>query len=180
QQKDREGETISVFSLNYGLCVENNIIFDDKSDRKFRVERVFDFNRIISDWMSNSQELVCLSCSEQYDISKKEIFIDHKIACQKCQGVVALRSIIDNAQKAKIESNIKIPMKEYEILNALKNQGTLTATDLGDELDRPYQSINHSIGKNSKIKNYEFIVREVISNQPRFSLSKIGQEYLDN
>lgn len=180
QQKDREGENISVFSLNYGLCVENNIIFDDKSDRKFRIERVFDFNRIVSDWMSNSQELICLSCNEQYDISKKEIFIDHKIACQKCQGVVALRSIIDKVQKEKIESNIKIPMKEYEILNALKNQGALTATDLGDELDRPYQSINHSIGKNSKIRNYDFIVREVISNQPRFSLSKNGREYLNN
>ncbi len=99
QQKDREGENISVFSLNYGLCVENNIIFDEKSDRKFRIERVFDFNRIVSDWMSNSQELVCLSCNEQYDISKKEIFIDHKIACQKCQGVVALRSIIYNEHK---------------------------------------------------------------------------------
>ncbi len=180
QQKDREGENISVFSLNYGLCVENDIIFDEKSDRKFRVERVFDFNRLVSDWMSNSQELVCLSCNEQYDISKKQIFIDHKIACQICQGVVALRSIIDDSQKEKIENNIKIPMKEYEILNALKNKGALTATDLGDELDRAYQSINHSIGKNSKIKNYDFIVREIISNQPRFSLSKSGQEYLDS
>jgi len=180
QQKDREGESISVFSLNYGLCVENNIIFDDKSDRKFRIERIFDFNRIVSDWMSDSQELVCLNCGNLYDISKKEIFIDFKIACQKCQGVVALRSIIDKVQKLKIENNTKIPMKEYEILNALKNQGALTATDLGDELDRPYQSINHSIGKNSKIKNYDFIVREIISHKPRFSLSKNGQEYLNN
>lgn len=179
QQKDRDGENISVFSLNYGLCVDNNIIFDEKSDRKFRIERIFDFNRVISDWMSNSQVLVCLGCNEQYDISKKSIFIDHKISCQKCQGVVALRSIIDEIKKEKIEKNIKIPMKEYEILNALKNKGSLTATDLGDELDRPYQSINHSIGKNSKIKNYDFIVREVISNQPRFSLSENGQEYLN-
>lgn len=178
QQKDREGENISVFSLNYGLCVENNIIFDEKSDRKFRVERIFDFNKIVSDWMSNSQELVCLDCGELYDISKKEIFIEHKISCQKCQGIVALRSIIDKVQKEKIESNIKIPMKEYEILNALKNHGSLTATDLGDELDRPYQSINHSIGKNSKIKNYDFIVRQIISSQPRFSLSQYGREYL--
>lgn len=178
-QKDKDGENISIFSLNYGLCVENNIIFDDKSDRKFRIERVFDVNRIVADWMRNSQELVCLNCGELYDISKKEIFIDHKISCQKCQGTVVLRSIIDEKQKSKIESNIKIPMREYEILNALRHKESLTATELGDELDRPYQSINHSIGNNSKIKHYDFIERIEKLKRPYFSLSKNGALYLN-
>ncbi|WP_198782459.1 hypothetical protein [Shewanella putrefaciens] len=179
QQKDKDGDNVSVFSLNYGLCVENNIIFDDKSDRKFRVERVFDFNKLVADWMKSSQELVCLSCCELYDIAKKDVFITHKIPCLKCNGEVVLRSIIDDSQRVKIESNIKIPMKEYEILNALNNKDSLTATDLGDELDRPYQSINHSIGNNSKIKHYDFIKREEVLKRPYFSLTVNGQLYLN-
>ena len=179
QQKDRDGVNISVFSLNYGLCIENNIIFDEKSDRKFRIERIFDFNKILTDWMKSSQELICLNCNELYDISKKDIFIEHKIPCQKCQGKVTLRPIINNDQKEIIENNLKIPMREYEILNALNNQSSMTATELGDELDRAYQSINHSIGKNSKINNFEFIDRKEVRNKPYFSLSGNGKEFLD-
>jgi hypothetical protein len=178
QQKDKDGENISIFSLNYGLCIENNIIFDEKSDRKFRIERVFDVNKIVVDWMRGSQELVCLDCEELYDISKKDIFIEHKYPCMKCHGTVVLRSIINEQQKTKIENNIKIPMKEYEILNALRHKKSLTASELGDELDRPYQSINHSIGNNSKIKHYDFIERKVL-NRPYFSLSKNGELYLN-
>jgi len=160
------------------LCIENNIIFDEKSDRKFRIERIFDFNRILADWMKNSQELICSNCNEVYDISKKDVFIEHKIPCLKCQGLVVLKPIINNSQKEIIENNIKIPMKEYEILNALNNKPAMTATELGDELDRAYQSISHSIGKNSKINNYDFIDRNTIKNQPFFSLSNNGKLFL--
>lgn len=178
QQKDKDNSNISVFSLNYGLCVDNNIIFDEKSDRKFRIERAFDFNRVIADWMKGSKELVCLDCGELYDISQKDIFIEHDFPCQKCKGVVSLRPILNKNQKKIIENNIKIPMKEYEILNALNNKPSLTATELGDELDRAYQSINHSIGKNSKINHYQFISRIEKRSKPYFSISKNGELFL--
>jgi energy-coupling factor transporter ATP-binding protein EcfA2 len=179
QQKDKDGANISVFSLNYGLCIDNNIIFDEKSDRKFRIERTFDFNKIFTDWMKNSQELVCLTCNELYDISKKEVFIEHKIPCQKCKCEVVLRPIINSKQKEIIKNNVKIPSKEYEILNALNNKTYMTATELGDELDRAYQSINHSIGMNSKINNFEFIERKKVNNKPYFSLSLNGRLFLN-
>ena len=179
QQKDKDGNNVSIFSLNYGLCIENNIIFDEKSDRKFRIERIFDFNKILVDWMKNSQELICLGCDELYDISKKDVFITHKIPCQKCQEVVALRPIINKHQREMIEQNFQIPMKEYEILNALNNKSSMTATELGDELDRAYQSINSSMGKNSKINNFKFFDREEIKNKPYFSISSNGKLFLD-
>ncbi len=179
QQKDKDGTNISIFSLNYGLCIDNNIIYDEKSDRKFRIERIFDFNRILVDWMNNSKELVCLNCNESYDIAKKEVFIEHKIPCVKCQGEVVLRPIINNEQKKIIETNIKIPMKEFEILNALKNKAEQTATELGDELDRTYQSIGYSMSRNSKINSYNFIERLEKRGKPYFSLSESGFLYLE-
>jgi len=177
-QKDKDGSSISIFSLNYGLCMDNNIIFDEKSDRKFRIERVFDFNRVVADWMKGSKELVCLDCNEKYDISKKEAFITHHFPCQKCSGEVILRPIINQIQKSIIDQNIRVPQKEYEILNALNNKPLLTATDLGDELDRAYQSISYSVGKNSKINQYEFINRLKRNNRPYFSLTETGKLFL--
>ena len=180
QQKDRDGISISVFSLNYGLCMDNNIIFDEKSDRKFRIERVFDFNKLITDWMSNSKELICSQCNTKYDIEQKDIFIKHNYPCLKCKGKVYLNPIIDEVQKEKIENNIKISQKEFEILNALNNKSPLTATELGNELDRAYQSINHSIGNKSKINHYKFIERRKEENsKPYFHISENGKLYLN-
>lgn len=179
EQKDKDNEDVSVFSLNYGLCYDKNIIFDEKSDRKFRIERVFDYNNLIREWMLQSKEVVCSSCGEKYDFAKKEIFIDHGINCQKCNGKVVLNSVISQQHKKRFEENFKVPIREFEILNALKDKKPMTSSDLGNELDRAYQSINHSLGKNSKIKNFSFIKREVILSKPLFSLTDKGSRFIE-
>ena len=128
--------------------------------------------------MTNSKELICSQCNAQYDIEQKDIFIKHNYPCPKCQAKVYLKPIIDEVQKEKIEKNIKIPQKEFEILNALNNKSPLTATELGDELDRAYQSINHSIGKHSRINQYDFINRKEKNGKPYFYISENGKLYL--
>ncbi|WP_300361923.1 hypothetical protein [uncultured Pseudoalteromonas sp.] len=179
QQKDKDGKDISIFSLNYGLCVDNNLIFDEKSDRKFRIERVFDYNQVITNWMKSSQELVCENCCATYEIEQKVVFIDHKFPCLKCQGVVKLKPIINQEHKKLIEENMQLPLKEFEVLNILNFKPNLTASDLGDELDRSYQSIGYSTGKNSKITNYYFIDRSKRSGRPYFSITEDGRVFLD-
>ncbi|EDQ00060.1 hypothetical protein [Shewanella benthica] len=180
QQKDKDGCNISIFSLNYGLCVDNNIIYDDGCDRKFRLERIFDCSKLLADWMTCSKELICLTCGCKYEISQKDVFIKHGVKCfaSNCQGDVILQPVINAEHKKLIENNIRIQKNEYEILNALESKKHMTATELGNELDRPYQSINHSIGKNSKIKHYGFIHRVVKGNHPYFSASENGILYL--
>lgn len=178
KQKDRESFDISVFSLNYGLCMDNNILYDEKSDRKFRVERIFDFNNIIVDWMNDSKELICTYCDKKYPIEQKDVFIKHKVPCMTCQNEVKLRPIINEKQKEKIDNNIKLPQKEFEVINALNNKMPLSSSELGYELDRAYQSINHSIGKNSKINNYKYIRREEEKNKALFYLTELGKQYI--
>src|SRR5690606_39000537 len=59
QQKDKgsgSGENyippkeVSIYTLNYGLCQSEDIIYDESSNRKFRIERVFDYNTLIKNW----------------------------------------------------------------------------------------------------------------------------------
>jgi len=178
KQKDKDGKDISIFSLNYGLCINNNIIFDEKSDRKFRIERVFDFNKLISEWMNNSKELICINCSEKYPIEQKDVFIKFNMACTKCHGQVKLLPVIDEEVKKHFDSIDKLPKKEYEILIILKGKSSLRANELGAELDRAYQSINHSIGRKSKIKKLDYINREEENNIARFSITDKGETYI--
>ncbi len=191
RQKDKDGQDISIFSLNHGLCMKNNIIFDNGSDRKFRIERVFDFNKLLTNWINNSKELICSNCNKKYPLEQKDIFFKHKYPCLKCnKGKVILKPIINDIQKEKItkniklppkEKNIKLPPKEDEILQILSHKYPLTATDLGNELERTYQSITHSIsGINSKIKKYDFIYRFEKGSTPYFKLSDKGIFYIEN
>jgi hypothetical protein len=175
QQKDKDKDSVSIFTLNYGLCVDNNIVVDVKSDRKFRIERVFDYSKLVVDWMNNSKELICLGCGKKYDISLKDVFVTHNMPCTTCHGKVELQPVIDENYKSTINGNLKIPQNEYEVLNALSIKNTpMTASALGEELDCPYQSINHRIGKNSKINHYDMINRNMNGKQALFTISDNG------
>ncbi|MCF6340051.1 MAG: hypothetical protein L3J10_04760 [Sulfurimonas sp.] len=178
QQKDREGNDISVFSLNYGLCMDNNIIYDEKSDRKFRIERVFDYNKLLNKWMNDSKELVCTECNFKYPIEQKDVFVKFKMPCTSCGKVVELKPVINEKQKNLFLKIPKIPKKEFEILNTLNNKSPLRAYELGLELDRTYQSITYSVGENKKIKNKKFIERIKKSSKPYFSITENGKKFL--
>lgn len=177
-QKDKDGKDISIFSLNYGLCIDNNIIFDEKSDRKFRIERVFDFNKLINEWMNNSKDLICSDCQQKYPIEQKDVFIKFNMPCPACQGNVQLRPVIDKKVKQRIDNIDKLPKKEFEILMVLKNKDLLRAGELGQELDRAYQSINHSVGKKSKAKHLGYLDRSEENGIARFSITESGKKYL--
>ena len=178
KQKDKDGKDISIFSLNYGLCIDNNIIFDEKSDRKFRIERVFDFNKLVNEWMNNSKDLICMNCSAKYPIEQKDMFIKFNMPCTKCSGQVKLLPVIDEDVKKHFDSIDKLPKKEYEVLMILKSKSSLRANELGAELDRAYQSINHSIGRKSKIKTLNYIDRQEENNIARFSITDEGTQYI--
>jgi len=83
-------------------------------------------------------------------------------------------------QKKKLDSNIQLQKKDYDILIVLKNKFPLRAKELGNELDRHYQSINQSIGKYSKIKEYDFVKRIEKNNIVYFELSEKGISYINN
>ena len=180
QQKDKDNSDISVYTLNYGLCMDKNIIVDEKSDRKFRIERVFDANQLIRKWMNDSKELVCKNCNFKFPIEQNDVFIKFKMPCTNCSNsLVELRPIISQKDKKRLESNLKITKKEFDILNSLNNRSPQTAKELGLELDTTYQSISSNMNTNSKIKNFEFIERhQITSKKVNFSITDDGKLYL--
>jgi predicted transcriptional regulator len=179
QQKDKDNSDISVYTLNYGLCMDKNIIVDEKSDRKFRIERVFDANQLIRKWMNDSKVLVCKNCNSKFPIEQKDVFIKFKIPCTNCSnGLVELKPLINSEDKKRLESNLKITQKEFDILNSLNNKSLQTAKELASELDITYQSVSSNM--NRLIKTYKFIERhQVTSKKVNFSITNDGKLYLD-
>lgn len=179
EQKNKDSQDISIFTLNYGLCYDNNIIYDEGSDRKFRVQRIFDFKNIIYDWLKNSNQLICNNCGKEYSLDDKST-ID-KFGCIECRSRnVELRPIINTSLEQKLNQNFRLIKKDYDVLNTLfSTNEKLTSSLIGEELDRSYQSINHSINKNSELKQCDFIDRIEENNRPYFIVTEKGKMFIE-
>ncbi|TGM74289.1 hypothetical protein EHR01_12365 [Leptospira mtsangambouensis] len=177
EQKHRDGDDISVYVLNYGLCIDNNIIFDNGSNRKFRIERIFDFEKLIREWMNGSKKIICENCSAEFNIEEKGIL--QKYGCLTCKSkLIKIKSVISQIEHKKITESFKIPKNQFDILISLNSKSPQTATLLGSDLDRSYQSISQSTNKNSKLVKHKLIDRTTSKGKTHFRISNSGISFL--
>ena len=142
---DRDGVKVSIYALNYGLCIENNIRWGGpKGQRKYFIERPFNCNKIIDNFLNESKQIICTSCDRTYSIQKLPFFEFNKMHCPECKGVVKVVSIsksIEKELKQIDESKLLHPV-EYSILLELnKSDIPLRAKEIAEELDCSYQLI---------------------------------------
>jgi len=181
EQKQREGNEISVFVLNYGLCMQNDIIVNNDVDRKFRIERVFDFENLITSWMNSSKRLICTNCNKTYTLDMKNL--TDQYGCFECHTkTVNLIPIISEEEKERLFSKIRLPKKEYDVLISLRNNNSVTVSEVGLDLDRSRQSINYSTNKNSTISKMKFIekIDKKAHERVKISITSAGLDFLRN
>ena len=141
QQKDRGSgsgphyippKEVSVYTLNYGLCQSEDIIYDESSDRKFRIERVFDYNVLIEDWANTQKKIVCTNCSAVHSLDKLEAIRLLGMICPEC----GKKSCEIVTKEIELKGNeIQIPEKYFQVLNTLKIENGLKVRDIALELD---------------------------------------------
>lgn len=141
QQKDRGSGTgnsyispkeVSVYTINYGLCQSEDIIFDEKSDRKFRIERVFDFNNLINSWANSQKKILCNTCGAEHSLDKLDAIKMLGMICPACGKKTC--EIITNEIKI-VESPKQVPEKYFQVLNSLQIEDGLTVRDIALEID---------------------------------------------
>jgi hypothetical protein len=60
EQKDQDSQTLmSFFSINYGLCMKEDIIFGRGSDRKYVIQRRFNYTDTIRQYISSAKQIKC-------------------------------------------------------------------------------------------------------------------------
>lgn len=146
EQKDRGYYTnkifysndIIVYTINYGLCQKENIIFEEVNNRKYRIERVFDFNKLVEDWANSSGFVECSNCHAEYDISEWEIIKEFNYQCRKCgkNNVCELkvkpnttRQISDNTQQ------VNLKPEQLRIIHSLYIESDLNENQIAGDLD---------------------------------------------
>lgn len=154
EMSDRDGRRVSVYALNYGLCEKYSITFGrptaDRSQRLYFVERVFDYNSILREYIAHNQEISCGNCGATYGQADLEALKKFNMLCPTCRAGECRvsnisRKYADVLQRVRDEE--LLPATELGILQTLGAQGDgLYASDIAGELDVSYQLV----GKRAK------------------------------
>lgn len=183
EQRDRNGDEVSIYALNYGLCQQQNINYGrPKSKREHRlyfVERIFDYTPILVSYMRINQEIVCESCGQQHGTDMLEAIKSFDMLCPACK--VSICKIVNLSRKYEdliqsVSKDLLLPATDLGILKTLHdNRKAMFAKDLAEELDVSYQLV----GKRGKYLDDQALLERKEDNGRRiFEITKKAeQEY---
>lgn len=181
---DKDGTPVSIYSLNFGLCKKENILWGKPKGGKYRkyfIERPFNYNKLISNFLSNAKRIVCsnIECQKQFDPEDIKFleFTDYK--CNTCHSEVLVENISNEAKYLidKIDSSKMLPYPEVKILKELQNaKSEMYARELAQEVDYSGQLI----GKRAKKldEHHKLVKRTKDSGRTyRYQLTQKGNEF---
>mgnify|MGYP004607300439 CR=1 FL=1 len=148
EMSDRDGKNVDIYAINYGLIMKSNLRWGKPIEhRKYFIERPFNFNQTIEDFLKQSKNFECTNnnCKKKFPYEMKPMLEFTYMKCPDCHSPVIMVTIAD-LFKQEIE-NIKnpdnLPDIEYQILSTLFNsyQKGCNVKDLIEELDLSKQLI---------------------------------------
>ncbi len=159
EQKDQESTTImSFYSLNYGLCVKESINYGRGNDRKYLIQRRFNYNELIGIFLESAKSIECDNpiCTASFKIEQLEILKVYDMLCPSCKiGTCHVRDIEVQIEEAP-ESILLLPI-EYEVVNSLKILPNQYPAQLALELDCTVQKIRRVV---DKLEERDLVKRE--------------------
>lgn len=171
EMTDRDRIPSSIYCINYGLSKKNNLLWGKPKGnqyRKYFIERPFNFNKIISEFLTQSKRIHCInpSCNRNYTIEELPYLKSNKNKCFVCSNPVIIESISDDikAELSKIDQEKLLPIEEMKIIFELsKSNESKFARGIAEELDYSSQLVarrakildekEHLIERNKDLKS---------------------------
>jgi len=149
EMSDRDGRKVAVYALNYGLCQKFAIAFGRPTDRReFRlyfVERIFDYDPLLRQFMRQNQEIRCNNCGASFDLTQLDALKMYGMQCPKCKaGICAVTNLSRKYESLLkgVDAQLLLPTTELGILQTLETeQRPMYASDIAAELDKSYQLV---------------------------------------
>ncbi|MBA3925685.1 MarR family winged helix-turn-helix transcriptional regulator [Listeria rustica] len=165
EQSDKDGVKSSIYSLNYGLCAENNIDYGrpkgDSKYRKYYIDRQFNYNSLLLGFMRNYKEYECNNCKQRYDLSNyRKVEMVEMLCFKGCREPSTFKEVLlfeEGLPKITIPEEYQLPESEYDALNVINTLSNPYASTVAGELDCSYQMVN-SLTK--KLEQKQLIEKE--------------------
>ena len=149
EMSDRDGKLVSIYCINYGLAVKNNLLWGKpkgSKHRKYFIERPFNFNPIIKDFLASAKTTHCSNpeCNQTFTQEQLPLLEFTGFKCNKCHSPVITENIAPNilVELKQIEEKDLLPQTDINIIMELASQDRpLAAKEIAEELDLSSQSI---------------------------------------
>lgn len=155
EMRDKSGADVSVYAFFYGLCEAENFPWGyprgRRDDRSYFVQRCFNYNSAIKQFLSNNQTIECDACGACLAMDKKEMVEFYKWRCPECQtGKCSIISLGDDFKKEveTLDKETMLPPVELGILEALNDENVaMRAGEIAALVDVTYQLVGHRTTK---------------------------------
>lgn len=149
EMSDRDGKKVSVYCLNYGLTLLENMRWGKPAGndyRKYFISRPFNFDGIFEEFLRESKHIQCINpqCKKSYPYDQLPFLEFNKMRCNECQSSVQVKSVSDGikAELDKIDKTKLLPSIELGLLHELNSSNAqMYARDISEELDISSQLI---------------------------------------
>lgn len=182
EMSDRDGHLVSIYGINYGLAVKNNLLWGKPKGAKYRkyfIARPFNFNPLIKGFLASAKRTHCSNPECDITFTEDQIplleFTDWK--CNKCHSPVVTEAIGENihSELKQIEEKNLLPQTDINIIMELASQDKpLTAREIAEELDLSSQSIGQKnkmldlkkglIQRNKNVNPFSYELTELAKN----------------
>lgn len=180
EMADRNGNRVSVFCLNYGLCEKYSIQFGRPSgEREFRlyfVERVFDYSSLVRAFLNRNQEIKCDKCGAEFGHEEIGALKLYGMRCPKCDGgSVLVRNLSRKYEHdlRAVNDSMLLGSTELGILSSLSGTNDpLKPKEIALELDCSYQLV----GRRAKgLEERDLILREFDAAQRIYKITDLAK-----
>lgn len=155
EMRDKSGNDVSIYAFFYGLCETERFPWGyprgRRDDRSYFVQRCFNYNAAIQQFLSKSQTIRCENCGACFGMEKRETIEFYKWRCPECQsGTCSVVSLGDDFGKevAALNKDTMLPPVELEILETLHEEGVpMRAGEVASLVDATYQLVGRRTSK---------------------------------
>lgn len=182
---NRDGQHVSVYALNYGLCEKYTITFGRpraaREHRLYFVERAFDYTSLLQDYIATNQEIKCNNCASHFEQTDLEMLKRFNMLCPTCmKGNCVVTNIsrkYENIIRSVSDEQL-LPATELGILQTLNSEDQpLLAGDIAGELDVSHQLV----GRRAKhLDEQQLLHREMVRNRRQYTLTDVAKRIYFN
>ena len=169
EMRDKSGNDVSVYCLNYGLCEDERLPWGypkgRRDDRSYFVQRCFSYNSVIHQFLASTQTIKCDSCGATYPIEEREKIEYFDWLCKECkQGRCKVTSLSDDYIKElqKLNDELKLEEVELDILEVLNSENReMRAGEVSALIDASHQLVGR---RTAKLKENDLVEKESKNN----------------
>ncbi len=186
---NKKGTEVSIFALNYGLCLEENLRWgkpqENSSQRTYFIEHPFDFSELVVGYMASARRIICRNCGALYQedmLQTLQKFSMNCFACSTPKSVTIIESLDENDKclLQNLEKTVLLEPDQYRLMKTIfqSQQHICSVQSLSAEIDISKQKIGW-VAKKLR-EDYNYIDRVQTSTGVLYKLTPEGTNFLTN